>query len=168
VRCKLRCMTVEHHIYYNHDKTLPYYTAVLRPVTKVGDPENEHFWRATPSGVARFHQDEIGQFEPGAYYYVDIAPGDVEGWDQWQLTEATPHASSPGASVKLNPRGDVTGDIELSIDNAPVALFFVEQAMAAYRARVDAEMKARDLGKHFWELPAPVKPLFSVKVTKVE
>lgn len=68
VRCKFRC---ESKTQYANG-----YEVKFTPVTH-GSPENESFFKWTPSGEMRFgtlNEESAAQFEPGKEYYIDISP----------------------------------------------------------------------------------------------
>lgn len=53
-------------------------TVRLRPVI-TGSPENDQFYRYTPSGslvLSTINQDAFSQFELGKQFYVDLTPAE--------------------------------------------------------------------------------------------
>lgn len=63
IRCKFRCQSVT--------QTADGYSAHLFAVHS-GSPENEEFFKWTPSGVLDLSLTKEQHFEPGKDYYLDI------------------------------------------------------------------------------------------------
>jgi hypothetical protein len=63
-RCKVRCRNVSQD--YNGN-----WSYLLEPVTG-GSPENDEYFKWTPSGKFEFGVTEERKFEAGKYYYVDF------------------------------------------------------------------------------------------------
>lgn len=67
VRCKFKCESIE---VTGEQKNI-----ILRAVTN-GSPENESFFKYTPSGTLSFgcvNERASSQFEVGKEYYIDIS-----------------------------------------------------------------------------------------------
>lgn len=61
-----------------HHGMAPHYTVTLQPV-QYGSPENEEFWKLTPSGELTFttnNEEAAALFVSGEEYYIDIFPAD--------------------------------------------------------------------------------------------
>ena len=68
-RLKVQCVEVR--------QTMDGFHYAFVPVTR-GSPENEAFFRWTPSGKIEFGTTEVREFEVGYLYFIDIAkPQDI-------------------------------------------------------------------------------------------
>ena len=120
VRAKFRCMRVI-------DDWSGLKTIELRPVyQKGGNPENEKFWSATPSGEAELvffgpALDDRGEpYKAGDYYYIDMHKASEAGWTLGVVTKRT-----CGGEVELhtNARGSV-GYKEAGLRHAKLQMGF--------------------------------------------
>lgn len=70
-RCKFKCTHVEAQGSTNDPQQYARFEAVIS-----GSPENESFFRWTPSGTLSLGTVRSGQFEAGKEYFIDISPAD--------------------------------------------------------------------------------------------
>lgn len=75
IRAKFRCMSITRKW---DDSEIVEFLPVNRGKDK--DPENQAFWDATPSGKATLTFNGSCGINPGAYYYVDMAPSEEGLW----------------------------------------------------------------------------------------
>ncbi len=68
-RCKFECKHVEAIGSAEDPQQMARFEAVIS-----GSPENESFFRWTPSGTLQLGTVRGGQFEVGKQYYLDIIP----------------------------------------------------------------------------------------------
>jgi len=81
-------------------------TCTFRPVKRDSgqDPENEIFWKYTPSGSAKLTFMGACDYQPGAYYYIDMTLAEDGEWTLDLVTR----------------RGNGSGDVELASTWKPV------------------------------------------------
>ena len=79
VRAKFRCLGITHR--YDHN----FIVELGAVMNKKGDnfEENKSFWNCTPTGKAEVVCVHECDFEPGAYYYVDLVESGED--DDWHL-----------------------------------------------------------------------------------
>lgn len=133
VRAKFRCMSVLKK--WDHSTVVE-----LSPVCQRGEnPENEQFWKFTPSGGAQLNfrgpsiDDRGKEYQPGDYYYIGMKKDESGGWC---LNTITMHGKDCG-SIELATNGKTTvghgdgdgfsyGSLQMGIDNPPAFLAFDE------------------------------------------
>lgn len=85
IRAKFRCLSITHS--WNGDTLVK-----LGPIKRGNgkDPENEFFWKFTPSGEAElsFPKGKTAPFKPGAFYHVDMQRADKAPWRLSSLEQA--------------------------------------------------------------------------------
>lgn len=75
VRAKMKCVKKEAAI---HDAPDGGGSVIMHPVTS-GSPENESFFKYTPSGslnLSTINQAAFDAFEEGKEYYIDVTPAE--------------------------------------------------------------------------------------------
>ncbi len=70
-RCKFKCVRTSTHDYGGS----PNYTAEFEPVA-FGSPENESFWKYTPSGKLELTTTTEQKFTAGKSYYLTLEEAD--------------------------------------------------------------------------------------------
>ncbi len=98
------------------------------PVKRDGrDPENEIFWKYTPSGEVKLvYKGECG-FDPGAFYYIDMTPAENGEWTVDTVTRRANGSGDVNLSSAWKPateEGFRHGTVELGIDSDRVVDLF--------------------------------------------
>lgn len=131
VRAKFRCLGVTE----KWDKST---IVELGPVCQSGkNPENEKFWKYTPSGDAQLNfrgpalDSQGNKYIPGDYYYIDMELSEEGGWD---LATLSYHSKESGIvelttrggkyTASYNEKGFSYGKLKMGIDNPPAFLAF--------------------------------------------
>lgn len=131
VRAKFRCLSVSK----KWDSSI---SVEFGPVLQQGNnPENSEFWKYTPSGDAQLNfrgpalDDRGEEYEPGAYYYIDMTKDDEGGWCLSQVA----HRGEDSGDVDLctrggkhtadyNENGFTYGKLHMGLDHAPALGWF--------------------------------------------
>lgn len=80
IRAKFRCLEV----IYKYDGMVNVKLGPVKRGTK--DPENDVFWKYTPSGEMLLFFNGECDFQWGAYYYIDFEGPVPQGEKTWELT----------------------------------------------------------------------------------
>ena len=122
IRAKFRCMSVSRT--WDGIENCEF-----RPVKRDSgqDPENEIFWKYTPTGSATLIYKGESEFKPGAYYYIDMTTAEDGKWDVSSITRRSGESGDVNLSSVWKPvtsGGFRHGSIEMGIDSSRVIDLF--------------------------------------------